>query len=78
MKYALTRWPRLGLGCASLGTPPPLLDDDDAEAVIHAAIERGIRFFDVGMTGIGASTPRPSMSGLRTLSANPATKISSV
>jgi len=47
MKYALTRWPRLGLGCASLGTPPPLLDDDDAEAVIHAAIERGIRFFDV-------------------------------
>ena len=40
-------WPRLGLGCASLGTPPPLLDDDDAEAVIYAAIERGIRFFDV-------------------------------
>lgn len=41
------RWPRLGLGCASLGTPSPALADRDAEAVIAAAIERGIRFFDV-------------------------------
>ena len=40
-------WPRLGLGCATLGTPPPGLADADAEAVIAAAIERGIRFFDV-------------------------------
>jgi len=40
-------WPRLGLGCAVLGTPPPDLSDRDAEAVIAAAIERGIRFFDV-------------------------------
>ena len=47
MNVASTQWPRLGLGCASLGTPPPLLDDGDAEAVIRAAIERGIRFFDV-------------------------------
>jgi len=47
MNPVTKHWPRLGLGCASLGTPPPLLDDDDAEAVIHAAIERGIRFFDV-------------------------------
>ena len=38
---------RLGLGCASLGTPPPQLQDGDAEAVIAAAIDRGIRFFDV-------------------------------
>jgi D-threo-aldose 1-dehydrogenase len=40
-------WPRLGLGCAALGTPPPALDDAAAEAVIGAAIDRGIRFFDV-------------------------------
>jgi len=42
-----TRWPRLGLGCATLGTPAPELVDADAEAVTVAAIERGIRFFDV-------------------------------
>lgn len=40
-------WPRIGLGCAVLGTPPPALTDTDAERVIAAAIERGIRFFDV-------------------------------
>jgi len=39
--------PRLGLGCASLGTPAPTLSDRDAEAVMVAAWERGIRFFDV-------------------------------
>jgi len=39
--------PRLGLGCASLGTPAPALSDRDAEAVMAAAWERGIRFFDV-------------------------------
>jgi D-threo-aldose 1-dehydrogenase len=44
---AAMRWPRLGLGCASLGTPSPALGDADADAVIRAAIERGIRFFDV-------------------------------
>jgi D-threo-aldose 1-dehydrogenase len=38
-------WPRLGLGCASLGAPD--LDERDAERVIDAAIARGIRFFDV-------------------------------
>ncbi len=38
-------WPRVGLGCASLGSPA--LANDEAEAVIGAAIERGIRFFDV-------------------------------
>jgi D-threo-aldose 1-dehydrogenase len=42
-----SRWPRLGVGCASLGTPSPALRDEDAEAVIRAAIDRGIRFFDV-------------------------------
>lgn len=40
-------WPRLGLGCAVLGTPAPDLSDRDAESVMTAAIERGIRFFDV-------------------------------
>jgi D-threo-aldose 1-dehydrogenase len=40
-------WPRLGLGCATLGTPPPDLTDADADAVIVTAIDRGIRFFDV-------------------------------
>lgn len=40
-------WPRIGLGCATLGTPPPALPDADAQAVIAKAIERGIRFFDV-------------------------------
>ena len=39
--------PRLGLGCASLGTPAPQLTDDDAESVIAAAIQRGMRYFDV-------------------------------
>jgi D-threo-aldose 1-dehydrogenase len=37
--------PRIGLGCASLGSPD--LTDRDAETVVAAAIERGIRFFDV-------------------------------
>jgi len=41
------QWPKLGLGCASLGTPPPALTDADAEQVMTRAIERGIRFFDV-------------------------------
>jgi D-threo-aldose 1-dehydrogenase len=41
------QWPKLGLGCASLGNPPPGLADADAEAVMVRAIERGIRFFDV-------------------------------
>ena len=39
------RWPRVGLGCASLGQPD--VPDSDAEATIARAIERGIRFFDV-------------------------------
>jgi len=39
--------PRVGVGCASLGTPEPQLSDRDAEAVIAAALHRGIRFFDV-------------------------------
>ena len=41
------QWPRIGLGCAALGTPAPALRNDEAEAVIAAAIDRGIRFFDV-------------------------------
>lgn len=43
----LATWPRLGLGCATLGTPPPALSDAAADSVIAAAIDRGIRFFDV-------------------------------
>jgi len=39
--------PRLGLGCATLGTPAPHLADAEAEDVMRAAIEHGIRFFDV-------------------------------
>lgn len=38
-------WTRLGLGCAALGDPA--LRDEEAQTVMHAAIERGIRFFDV-------------------------------
>jgi D-threo-aldose 1-dehydrogenase len=45
--HAHSRWPRLGLGCAALGTPAPGLDDKTAVSVIAAAIEQGIRFFDV-------------------------------
>jgi len=41
----VTEWPRLGLGCASLGSPD--ISDRDAEGVIAAAIGAGIRFFDV-------------------------------
>lgn len=41
----LMPWPRLGLGCASLGAPD--VPDRDAEAVIEAAIDAGIRLFDV-------------------------------
>ncbi len=47
MKRPPDTWPRLGLGCAVLGTPPPALSDAAAEAVIAAAVARGIRFFDV-------------------------------
>jgi len=43
----LATWPRLGLGCATLGTPPPALSDAAADSVIAAAFDRGIRFFDV-------------------------------
>ncbi|MEP7062512.1 MAG: aldo/keto reductase [Betaproteobacteria bacterium] len=42
-----TRWPRLGLGCAALGTPPPAMTDAEAIATIEHALERGIRLFDV-------------------------------
>jgi D-threo-aldose 1-dehydrogenase len=47
MAVAASSRPRLGLGCATLGTPAPALSDRDAESVMAAAIERGIRFFDV-------------------------------
>jgi D-threo-aldose 1-dehydrogenase len=47
LNAASSSLPRIGLGCAALGTPSPILEDADAEAVIAAAIERGIRFFDV-------------------------------
>ncbi len=52
------RWPRLGLGCASLGAPD--LSDADAERVIATAITRGIRFFDVApLYGGGLAEERP-------------------
>jgi D-threo-aldose 1-dehydrogenase len=38
-------WPRVGLGCASLGSPS--LSDREAETVIERAVHCGIRFFDV-------------------------------
>jgi D-threo-aldose 1-dehydrogenase len=41
----VTEWPRVGLGCASLGSPD--ISDRDAESVMAAAIAAGIRFFDV-------------------------------
>lgn len=47
MKHSPISWPRLGLGCAALGTLPPGLSDAEAGSVIAAAVERGIRFFDV-------------------------------
>src|SRR3954471_1181619 len=47
MAVAASSRPRLGLGCATLGTPAPTLSDRDAESVMAAAIERGVRFFDV-------------------------------
>jgi D-threo-aldose 1-dehydrogenase len=42
---AAAQWPTLGLGCASLGSPA--VADRDAQAVMEAAMERGIRLFDV-------------------------------
>lgn len=35
------------MGCASLGTPAPDLDDDTAQQVMTAAWDRGLRYFDV-------------------------------
>jgi D-threo-aldose 1-dehydrogenase len=59
-------WPRLGLGCASLGAPD--LSDRDAERVIAAAVERGLRFFDVApLYGGGLAEERlgRALAGLR-------------
>ena len=39
------RWPRLGVGCASLGSPA--IGDDDAVAVLEHAWQKGIRLYDV-------------------------------
>jgi D-threo-aldose 1-dehydrogenase len=39
------RWPRIGVGCAALGAPE--LSDDEAGRALDAAIEHGIRLFDV-------------------------------
>ncbi|MBS0322110.1 MAG: aldo/keto reductase [Proteobacteria bacterium] len=41
------RWPRLGLGCAALGTPAPGVTDATAAATLDLAWERGIRCYDV-------------------------------
>ena len=38
-------WPRIGIGCASLGSPD--VAERDAEATLAAAVEHGVRFFDV-------------------------------
>lgn len=45
MARAPVAWPRIGLGCASLGAPA--LTDRDAQAVIEKAVEHGVRLFDV-------------------------------
>jgi len=37
---------QLGLGCAPIGNLYDLVDDRDALAVVHAAYESGLRFFD--------------------------------
>lgn len=58
-------WPRVGLGCASLGAPA--LDDAAAEAVIAAAIDRGIRFFDVAPLYGGGLAEQRLGRALRTL-----------
>jgi D-threo-aldose 1-dehydrogenase len=58
-------WPRVGLGCASLGSPA--LSNDAAEAVIADAIERGIRFFDVAPLYGGGLAEERLGRALRTL-----------
>jgi D-threo-aldose 1-dehydrogenase len=45
MSFDAASWPRVGLGCAALGQPS--VDDATAHAVVAAAIDRGVRFFDV-------------------------------
>ncbi len=40
-------WPRIGVGCAALGTPAPGVTDATAAATLELAWERGVRFYDV-------------------------------
>jgi len=50
---------RLGLGCAPLGNLYDALDDDAAHAVVDAAWEAGIRYFDVApLYGSGLAEER--------------------
>jgi D-threo-aldose 1-dehydrogenase len=49
----------LGLGCAPLGNLYQPITDDDAQAVVHAAFDAGIRFFDTApLYGHGLSERR--------------------
>jgi len=49
----------LGLGCAPIGNMFDVVDDDEAIAVVHAAYDAGIRFFDTApLYGHGLSERR--------------------
>ena len=49
----------LGLGCAPLGNLYQATSDDEAQAVVHAAFDAGIRFFDTApLYGHGLSERR--------------------
>ena len=50
---------RIGLGCASLGNLYEAMSDDDATAVVDAAWDAGIRYFDTApLYGHGLSEQR--------------------
>lgn len=46
MAMRQTQLPRIGFGCAGLGNEYGGLTDDDATAVVHHAIDKGITYFD--------------------------------
>ena len=49
---------RLGLGGAPLGTPPPILSDEEAIETIRRALSLGIRYIDTAAYGEGRSELR--------------------
>jgi D-threo-aldose 1-dehydrogenase len=51
--------PRIGFGCAPLGNLFTAVSDDDAEAALQLAYERGVRLFDTApLYGLGLSEVR--------------------